>query len=39
MVRETVKALVDKAALIILKNSGHSHLIDCPDVLIQNITK
>lgn len=37
MVRETVKALGDKAELIILKNSGHSPLIDCPDVLIQNI--
>lgn len=37
MVRETVKALGDKAELVILKNSGHSPLIDCPDVLIQNI--
>lgn len=35
--RGTVDALGDKAELIILKDSGHSPLIDCPDVLMQKI--
>lgn len=37
MARGTVEALGDKAELIILKDSGHSPLIDCPDVLMQKI--
>ncbi|MEG6523314.1 alpha/beta fold hydrolase [Desulfotomaculum sp. 1211_IL3151] len=35
--RGTVEALGDKAELIILKNSGHSPFVDCPDVLMQKI--
>lgn len=34
---ETVNALGRLANLIILKNSGHSPLIDCPEILMQNI--
>ncbi|SHK32598.1 alpha/beta fold hydrolase [Desulforamulus aeronauticus] len=36
-VRETVKVLGDKAELVILKDSGHSPLVDCPDILMQKM--
>lgn len=35
--RGTVETLGDKAELMILKDSGHSPLIDCPDLLMQKI--
>ncbi len=35
--KETVEALGDKGELIVLKDSGHSPLIDCPDVLMKKI--
>jgi pimeloyl-ACP methyl ester carboxylesterase len=35
--RETVEALGNKAELVILKDSGHSPFIDCPDVLMPKI--
>jgi len=37
-VRETVEALGDKAELIIIKDSGHSPLVDCPDLLMKKIS-
>lgn len=37
MVKETVEAIGDNAELVILQNSGHSPLVDCPDLLSQKI--
>ena len=37
MVKETVAAIGDNAELVILENSGHSPLVDCPDLLSQRI--
>jgi pimeloyl-ACP methyl ester carboxylesterase len=37
-VRETVEALGDKAELMIIKDSGHSPLVDCPDLLMKKIS-
>ncbi len=36
MIDETVEALKD-VKKVILKNSGHSPFVDCPDELIKNI--
>ena len=36
-VKTTVEAIGDNAALFILENSGHSPLVDCPDLLSQKI--
>lgn len=36
--RETVEALGNKAELIVIKDSGHSPLVDCPDLLMKKIS-
>ena len=36
-VKATVEAIGDNAELVILENSGHSPLVDCPDLLSQKI--
>lgn len=37
MVRSTVEAIGENAEFIVLQNSGHSPLVDCPDLLSQKI--
>ena len=38
-VKATVEAIGDNAELAILENSGHSPLVDCPDLLSQKIVE
>jgi pimeloyl-ACP methyl ester carboxylesterase len=37
MVKSTVEAIGENARLVVLENSGHSPLVDCPDLLTKEI--
>ncbi|MFZ5353268.1 MAG: alpha/beta fold hydrolase [Bacillota bacterium] len=37
MVRETAEAIGDNAEMVVLENSGHSPLVDCPELLADKI--